>query len=210
MVMPLLMQQAALKIIEDLGTPTAAPGAEEVHAMEQDAATRWPMQRGVWTPCGRACLLPFSYTSANSWNATVQQMPTQCTLVSVPILQVERPVGIETEAEMDNTDGRVEETFAAAAAAAAIPDQELMQLQQLLLTKLEALPSLRARMDQAEQRLSRVLGAVEVDQGRTPPHTVERALLNRRLGTPTPDDTINLSCPSDATRKRLAAALFAA
>lgn len=40
MVMPLLMQQAALKIIEDLGTPTAAPGAEEVHAMEQDAATR--------------------------------------------------------------------------------------------------------------------------------------------------------------------------
>lgn len=44
---------------------------------------------------------------------------------------------------MDNTDGRVEETFAAAAAAAAIPDQELMQLQQLLLTKLEALPSLR-------------------------------------------------------------------
>lgn len=64
-------------------------------------------------------------------------------------------------------------------------------------------------MDQAEQRLSRVLGAVEVDQGRTPPHTVERALLNRRLGTPTQDDTINLSNPSDATRKRLAAALFA-
>lgn len=71
----------------------------------------------------------------------LQQRP--CLLLSLSLLWLCAPadtplrsdVGV---AELGSTSSRAEET-----SAAAIPDQELLQLQQLLLTKLEALPSLR-------------------------------------------------------------------
>ncbi|EFN57488.1 hypothetical protein CHLNCDRAFT_143020 [Chlorella variabilis] len=87
------------------------------------------------------------------------------------------------QAEAMDSDGG--EAPAAAQPAPAIPlSPQPQELQQRLLQAANRMPALRARLEQAADKLQRVVAAVAADINRPPPNTVERAVLGKTPGRP--------------------------
>lgn len=83
------------------------------------------------------------------------------------------------------------------------------ELQAMLSDVANRLPALRARVDQTVGRLGRIITAVESEQSRPSPKTVERVVMGRLLvAGPGQEDDVALGISDDAgkalTRRRLA------